>query len=164
MKGIFLLLTSLVLASSLSLSSCSARDYSDTVRCSELAETAKNCARSEGGYAVYGSDHIKYSFKNTDMHDDCCIIYSIDRNDINEIGIFHARTAEGAEALAELAQDYLTDMQQNQRTFIESYAPQEITKLDGARIYVLGNYVIYTILSAKDRDVVMQSIEDILQQ
>lgn len=164
MKRIILLFLSIILSASLFLYSCSARDYSDKVRCAELAQTAQDCAKAENGYAIYGSDHIKYSFKNTDMHDDCCIIYSIDTNDINEIGIFHAKSADSVEALAELAQDYLTDMKQNQRAFIESYAPEETPKLDGARIYVLGNYVIYTILSAKDRDKVMQSIEDLLLQ
>ena len=141
------------------LPSCAAREYKGSQTCAELAWGAASAIPSSKGYSAYGDDHIKYEFGNTELYNDCCIIYSNETEDVNEIGVFHMPDADSAKEFAKIAENYIFNMREDQRAFIESYAPNEVPKLDGARIYILGNYVVYTVLSAKDRDKVMESIE-----
>ena len=151
-----------LLSGALFLTSCRNRNYSDTVSCRTLSEAAMQVIPVQNGYAEFDTSHIRYNFENTTLHNDSCIIYSADTQDINEIGIFRVESTENIDGLVALAEDYISDMQKNQRAFIESYAPEETKKLDSARIYVLGNYVIYTILSPSDRDAAINKIEALL--
>ena len=49
---------------------------------------------------------------------------------------------------------YLEDQRVTQKAFIESYAPREVPKLEGAEARRYGHYVVYTILSAEDKKAV----------
>ena len=153
------LLCYLLLICAIPLSSCGNMDYSDNVRCSDIADSVKKVLSDGKEYERYGEEHIRYNFENTDLHDDACILYSADSTDINEIGILHASREETVEDLAKNTEKYLRDIKVNQRAFIESYAPNEITKLDSSRIYIFGNYIVYTILPSSERDAAIEEIE-----
>ena len=145
--------------------SCSEQKYSDTVSCQELGNATKSLLAKQNllEYELYDDMHIKYNFDATEIHDDSFIFYSAEVENIDEVGIFHTENKEHATAIASLAEKYISNMQKDQRAFIESYAPAEITKLDDARVYIMGNYVIYTILSPNDRNTVIKKIESLLR-
>ena len=145
--------------------SCDQLEYSDAASCQELGNQAKSLLEKQTrmDYELYDDMHIKYNFDATELHDDSFIFYSAEVENIDEVGIFHAGSKENATAIASLAEKYISDMQKNQRAFIESYAPAETAKLDDARVYILGNYVIYTILSPSDRSAVIDKIESLLR-
>jgi hypothetical protein len=146
-------------------SSCQKLEYSDSLSCQELGNQVKNLLGNQTllEYAVYDDMHIKYNFDATELHNDSFIFYSTDVENIDEVGIFHAESKERAAEMASLAEKYIADMQKNQRAFIESYAPAETAKLDDARVYIMGNYVIYTILSPNGRNAVIDKVESLLR-
>ncbi len=156
---VFLLLASL----SLSLFSCSdKKSYKDSVPCAEILDTACEQLPINLGYEDFGSEHIKYNFKDTAAFDDKAIRYSVLSEDINELGIFHARGENEKKELVSLAEDYLNDLRQNKASFISSYAKEELPKLQNAEVRSFGNYVAYAILSDKDRQVFFEEIEKAL--
>ena len=144
------------------LPSCTAKKYSDTVECSKLANAAIGEIPLDNGYAAFDQSHLKYNFANTDLCDDHAFFYSIETNDINEIGILRAKDSENVEELAGLARSYIAEIKENNRAFIQSYAPNEVNKLDNAKVYILGKYVIYTVLSPNDTELVIKKIESLL--
>ena len=159
MKSLFCVL---LLASAIFLSSCANKDYADDVKCANIIASVEEILPDTQEYEVFGEEHIKYNFENARAQDDACILYSADSTDINEIGIFHAPSEGLVASLAEDVENYLQNMRTDQRAFIESYAPNEISKLDGSRIYVFGNYVVYTILPTNERDAAIEEIEGLL--
>ncbi|MBQ9111977.1 MAG: DUF4358 domain-containing protein [Clostridia bacterium] len=152
-------LFSLALSAVLLLCSCSRKEYTDSVSCRELGDDMLSALSDGQEYTEYDSTHRQFYFEDTEDYDDCCIIYSLDTNDINEIGIFHARNAESAGEVAEDCREYVNDMKEDSRAFIASYAPAELPKLDNAEVRVWGNYVIYTILPTPIPDTVLRAIE-----
>ena len=103
-----------------------------------------------------------FYFEDSHEADDCRMVYSLDTNDINEIGIFHAPNKTEAQDIAEDCREYVEDMRQNSRAFIASYAPSELSKLDGAQVRIYGNYVIYTILPTELIESVFHEVERVL--
>lgn len=159
MKSLFCVL---LLASAIFLSSCANKDYADDVKCANIIASVEEILPDTQEYEVFGEEHIKYNFERTETKDDACILYSADSTDINEIGIFHAASESFVAELAEEVENYLQDMRTDQRAFIQSYAPNEISKLDGSRVYVFGNYVVYTILPPHERNDAIEEIEHLL--
>ena len=159
MKKIFAIIICL---SMLSLTACTQGDYSNAARCSDIADSVKLSLSDGQEYENYDSSHIKYNFEDTSLQDDACIFYSVDSSDINEVGIFHGAKEDDIDELTAIIENYLRDMRENQRAFIESYAPNEIPKLEDARVYIFGNYIVYTILPSDQRDAAIDEIEKIL--
>ena len=55
-------------------------------------------------------------------------------------------------------------MQEEQREFIASYAPHELSKLDAAKVKKFGNYVVYTVLPKDTTTTVMDEVERYLNK
>lgn len=161
MKRFFCVLLSAI---TVLLCACTQRSYSDDLGCANIISSVEKKLSDTQEYEVFGEKHIKYNFDDTEALDDACILYSTDSTDINEIGIFHAANPSYVAELADEVEDYLRDMRTEQRAFIESYAPNEISKLDGSRMYIFGNYVVYTILPTSERDVAIEEIEGLLSK
>lgn len=142
--------------------SCSkSNDYRDDLPCSEIARAVCDEADVDGGYSAYEKEHIAFLFENTNLYNDCCVMYSTEVTDINEIGVFHCENKDNAKSLAETVSEYLTDMQTEQKAFIESYAPRELPKLKSAEVREYGNYVIYLIMNDEDKE---DAIEEIVEK
>lgn len=141
------------------LTSCNAKKYSDDVSCYELCEYAIAAIDEGEDFSDYGKEYIKYFFENSELHDDFRIVYSTETDDIDELGIFHAPSADAAKEISAIAQNYISEMQNTQRAFIGSYAPEELPKLDNAEVRVFGNYVVYAIMEDDEKSEAFSAID-----
>ena len=146
----------------LCLFSCSQKSYRDDVSCTELTQRLIDEADIEGGYEAYTKENIDLLLDISDLYNDFSVIYSIDANDINEIGVFHSEGKKQAEELFKAVEKYVTDMQKNQIAFISSYAPHEVPKLKKATVKKYGHYVIYAIADDKTQEDFFDEVKDIL--
>ncbi|MBR3084619.1 MAG: DUF4358 domain-containing protein [Oscillospiraceae bacterium] len=81
---------------------------------------------------------------------------------IDEIGVFKAGSMSVAELKA-LVEDYLSQYAEKRWPMIELYNPTEQPKLTDAEITVLGDYVMYSILSDADRATAKAAFEAALK-
>ena len=143
---------------------CSAnKKYADDLGCAELYGRFADELDDGNRYLEFNSIHRDTYFPNKEAYDDCYLVYSADVNDINEIGIFHA-DGEYVADIFESCRAYVEDMRQNSRAFISSYAPDQLPRLDAARVERFGNYVAYLILPEGLIEEVIDEIEDILSE
>ena len=149
-----------VIIFSLLLSSCNTKKYSDDVGCYELCERALISIDEREEFSDYGKEYIKYFFEDSELHDDFRIVYSTETDDIDELGIFHAPSADAAKEISDTVKNYISEMQNTQRAFIGSYAPEELPKLDRAEVRVFGNYVVYAIMEEDEKSDVFSEIEE----
>ncbi len=138
--------------------------YADGVPCSGLTDAVIQALPSSSGYSAYGRDQIEFFFEDTKIPDDYSLIYSTASADIDEIGVFHAPDAASAAELQSIVQRYIDDMRLTQTSFIASYAPEELPKLENAEVKLFGNYVVYIILSDEDRNLAYSEIERVLKE
>lgn len=127
------------------LPSCEKDEYSDSLSCEELGDKIELVCADGLDYDEYDEEYLSFFFDDLSLCDDFCIIYSEATNDINEFGIFHSSNDENTEKTVKMAEDYIKDMQEGQRAFISSYAPEELPKLDSAEVRRFGRYVAYSI-------------------
>ena len=145
--------------------SCSkSNPYRDDIPCTELSKVICDEAEVSGGYSSYDSEHIAFLFEDTSLFDECSVIYSTEVNDINEAGVFHCQNKDSAKMLTESVSKYITEMQTNERAFIESYAPRQMPKLENAEVHQYGNYVIYLIMNDEDKEDTIEEIEKMLKK
>ena len=147
-----------------SLFSCSQKSYRDDLACKDVSSKLSDFASVNGGYEEYTTESIELLFEKSELYDDFSVIYSIEVNDINEIGIFHSSSEYQAKKLLKEVENYLIDMQENQRAFIASYAPREVPKLEKATARKYGNYVIYAILDEGAQESLFDTAQELLKK
>ena len=159
------LITAILTLSLLSSFGCRQKsNYRDDVSCSTItAEICEDLTR-EGTYLPFGEDHVRFSFEDTDRFADKSLVYSEASENIDEIGVFRAKSEEDIEVLRRLCEQYVTTLREDMRAFVESYAPREATKLDRAEVKVFGRYIVYTVLSDADRTEAYEEIEELLRK
>ena len=160
-KYVFL---TLILALFISLGGCSAKKYRDDVSCKTLVDSVSAKMPEELDFLELDESFREFYFEGAEEYDDCYIVYSSPSEDISEIGIFHAVSDQAAEKIEGVCYEYIVDLGQNSRAFIASYAPEELTKLDGAEVRRYGRYVVYTVLDASDAERVFESVENALSE
>ncbi len=139
------------------------KEYRNDVACETI--TAEICEElDENAFLPFGEDHVRFSFENTDRFSDKSLVYSTPSENIDEIGIFRGETQEDVDELRRLCEQYVTTLREDMRAFVESYAPREAIKLDRAEVRVFGHYVVYTVLSDKDRAEAYEKIEELLEK
>ena len=130
---------------------CSSKvSYRNDIPCHDISEAFIQSQNSSDGYSYYTEEEISFFLELPEYVSDFSVAYSTDVNDIDEMGIFHCTDEKSAEEFLGAASAYIKEQQATQKAFIESYAPREIPKLEGAEAHRYGNYVVYTILSAED--------------
>ncbi len=149
----------LVLATLLSACGKKEKTYADDIPCSELADTVEEQIPVDFGYETFGGEHLRYYFEDTKVHDDACLRYSVRSEEISEFGIFHTPDEASRIEIKRLCENYLATLREEKSTFIASYAPEEVPKLERAEVRSFGNYVAYAILSDDDRELFFETIE-----
>ena len=162
MKKTFCILC--VALATLSLVSCSRKGFKDGIACKDVGNSITDTLNDGKEYLEYDDIHRELYFEDSEHYDDYYLVYSSDTDDINEFGVFHAPNSEHAEDIYEECLDYVEDMKENSRSFIASYAPDEIPKLDSATVRRYGNYVVYTILPKEKANDIFSKIEESLQK
>ena len=156
--------TALILVFAVLFSSCAKKNYRDDISCAELADNAAKAAEDAGEYAKYDADFLKYNFADTNIPRDFAIAYTVETNNINEIGVFRAPDKNSVTQLKALVISYLDTMRSEKTAFIASYAPEEVPKLSDAEVKTFGKYVVYLILDKEDRDRAFAKIEEMLSK
>lgn len=161
MKKLFAIILALFLMAFLP--SCKKAGFEDSVSCAQLGEVMKATVIDGQEYIQHDQTHRDLYFDDEE-YDDSFSAYSANTSDISEFGIFHAPSEKAADELYDEIRDYVSDMQEEQRAFIASYAPEELTKLDAAKVKKFGNYVVYTVLPKDTANAVMGEIEKYLSK
>lgn len=136
--------------------------YLDTLRAEELASEAEDeLDRTEFRHADgnWLDDYITLPEGLSDYE----IRFATDGNNLNEFGIWHVKSDQIAPLEATL-RAYLAESLLRNRSFYDSYIPQEVPKLENAEVRVFGNYVCYAILSEEDKAIFFRTIEDELTE
>ncbi|MBE6707007.1 MAG: DUF4358 domain-containing protein [Ruminococcaceae bacterium] len=162
MKKIFAIIIALLLA--VFLPSCATASFADSSTCAELGELIEATVNDGQEYIPHDDTHRSLYFDDVEEYDDYFSAYSANTSDISEFGVFHAPNDEAAAELYDEVCDYVSDMQNEQRAFIASYAPDELSKLDAAKVKKFGNYVVYTVLDKDTANAVFKKIEVFLTQ
>lgn len=150
----------LVLCVLVTLGGCGSERYVQDVRCARIADAMEDAIGDEYGELEAG--YMEYYFRDADGYDDVCFRYSVDGEDIGELGVFCASDEESAEALLQLCRDYVDEIRRDSRAFVSSYAPYELEKLDGAEARRFGRYVIYAVLDAATAQRAFEEAERVL--
>lgn len=79
---------------------------------------------------------------------------------IDEYGVFQGKDAAQAAEIKKAVEDYI---QRYEDRWMPAYMPGERPKLDSAEIKVVGNYVMYAILSDDDKTAAFGAFEKALQ-
>ncbi len=138
--------------------------YRSDVSCQTITDAVCDRLGDEGGYLPFGDDHLRFFFADTDRYADKSLVYTARSENIDEIGVFRGESDEDVDTLRRLCEEYVTTLREENRAFIESYAPREAQKLDDATVRVYDRYVVYTVLSQSDRDAAFETIEELLQK
>ena len=159
MKKYIAILLSLIFC--ISFASCAQTKYDDSLSCSDIATALDEEFLGTEEYEAYEESDIKYMF-NSDDFDSCRILYSISSDDIGEIGVLHAKDAQGADKLLDEVNEYIEDIKEEKSDFLRNYLPEEFKKLDNARVKRFGNYVIYTVLEPEQSQRIFERAKEIL--
>ena len=131
-------------------------NYRDDIPCRDVSEAFIQSQSGSVEYSQYSREELSFFLDIPEYVTDLSAIYSTDVNDINETGIFRCTDETSAKEFFGTVSAYLEEQRVTQKAFIESYAPREVPKLEGAEVRRYGNYVVYTILSAEDKKAVWE--------
>ncbi len=138
--------------------------YRRDVSCQALTDAVCDRLGDEGGYLPFGDEHLRFFFDDTDDYTDKSLVYTVRSENIDELGVFLAESDEDVDELRRLCEEYLAALREENRAFIESYAPREAQKLDLATVRVYDRYVVYAVLSQDDLDTAFATVEELLRQ
>ena len=138
---------------------CGRDKYSKIVSCDEILDACEAQTSNTSEYESFGSEYINAYF-DASLFEDCDIRYSLPGDDVNEIGVFRADNKNDAKKLYDLVQQYLDELKEDKRAFVESYAPMEAKKLDNAKVKRFGNYVAYAILSDAEQENFFEAVKN----
>ena len=160
-----LIFTLTVIISILSFFSCSSKnDYRDDVLCEEITDAIKEELSTQGGYAFFEEEQIKFIFDDISLANEYSVIYSLLSQNIDEFGVFRADSEKDARELADECREYIEEKYEDENAFIASYAPEELPKLKDAEVKVFGNYAVFAILSENDRAALFERVGEMLKK
>ena len=156
MKRTLYSLVALLLLASLLPSCKSVRQYRDDLSVRELCDLQ---GTREDGYLIDSTDFLEDYLTLPDDVTEYAVLYKKETNCLDEIGIFRV-AGDNAEHLADLIRtDYLMKSYEKNRTFYDSYMPEETPKLANAEVRVFGSYTVYAILSEHDKRELFDALE-----
>lgn len=161
MKKALVFIIALMLA--IFLPSCKKEEFKDSASCEQIGKAIEATLGDGQEYLRHDEAHRDLYF-DKDEYDDFYSAYSASTTDISEFGVLHAPDARTADELYDEACDYVSDMKEDERAFIASYAPDELTRLDAARVKRFGNYVVYTVLDKDTANEVLKKVEELVLQ
>ncbi len=160
MKRIMLVVLALLC---LTLCACTPKNqYANNVTPSDLADKSVAAIGVSEDYMSADADHYDFYFGESEAYAkvvDCTIMFSRAETDVNEFGVFRAKTESDTTAVCEMVQAYLDDQTANLRSFAANYSPDDMAKIDNAGIEVYGCYVVYYILGAEDETTALNALK-----
>ena len=81
---------------------------------------------------------------------------------VSEIGVFRIREDADAEGVLSMVTSYVEAQKLRLPPLLEMYNPDELPRVENARVEQFGRYVVYTILSESDTAAVRRGVADAL--
>ncbi len=157
---ILVIALALVIGVVIAIAVASGNNYTDTYSSPEIYENVKDSFVTEGGTKVLDDDVIlEFTDKDIDYLVDYIVIKANNAKNINEIGIFKLKDGKAAE-FKKIVTQYLEGIQQKYRAM--DYFPEEVEKIDCAKVEVYGNYVIYSFLNENDTEAFYRAVENLI--
>ncbi len=158
-KTVLLILCAVMLLGALT--ACGGASVKDNVACADLATAVESGAGGSIDMIDAPDSYIAGTMKmsSSDYADKVVKINSRGIN-VDEYGIFKGADKKQTESIKAALEAYI---QLRKDIWIADYMPEEYPKLDNSEIKVVGNYVMYTILSNEARDTAVKSFEDALK-
>lgn len=66
---------------------------------------------------------------------------------VDEFGVFHVKDSKRVSKVEDIVKSYIATQQLRLPSILDMYNPDEIPKVENAKVLVCGNYVLYTILN-----------------
>ncbi len=140
----------------------SSSSYLDTFSTTEIYDRVDDSFTTVGGTRTLDDDVIlEFTDKDLPYLIDYTVVKAKNAKNINEIGIFKVQDGK-AKDLKNIIQKYVEDKQQLYRSM--DYFPEEVEKIDFAKVSVMGNYVVYSFLNEKDTEAFYSAIEELIKK
>lgn len=139
------------------------KEIKDDVKATDLSKTAKEAIPIKDGYAsITDADYLEFNFEGLPTAKEYDIFITTNPTaNINEVGIFHFANADEAAKAESIVAQYIKTKSDAWKS-AANYTPEENPKMESATYKVIGNYVVYTILTEKDSASVMSAVENAL--
>ena len=107
-----------------------------------------------------GPGKLKYELKLEESLISDCFICNTGGNSCFEYGVFNASSAEKALSVKQAIDNYITACKNDSLAL--SYTPEDLKILEKAKCVIIGNYVVYTILSENLSEQIITRVTDML--
>ena len=159
--GFITILLSLLLL----LMGCKKVTYKNDVPSSGIVAAIREQIPVPSGYEVYDEDFLAFYLPEAvSLVSESEVIYAVAPDDYTEIGVLRARSSDGVEALASAVGAYLEDFRRTYQPQAEQYDPSEREKLKDASYRIYGDYVIYTVMTAKTQETCYGIVDGLLKR
>lgn len=134
----------------------------DDVAVSDIAASICQSLGKTDSLTQVDANYIK-GFMKTDPAEfgEYAMLINVYGVNIDEFGVFKAGESMSAEDIKTTVEAYL---QLRKDSWMDEYMPEEKPKLTSAEVKVLGNYVMYCILSDSDKTAAFAAFEDALSK
>lgn len=105
-------------------------------------------------------DYLRFNLDGTAGAAERLVRLSISGTSLDEYGIFRAASPEDTGALADACKAYL---QKRNDAWMHTYMVEEYPKLRDAEVKVIGQYVVYLILTEAEKEAVTAKITETLK-
>lgn len=150
----------LLLLAALALVACGGDSYRTDVPVADLQAAVEPLIEHASHLDTADDDYLRFNLPGTETAAEQLIRYPVSGTTLDEYGIFRAETADGTAALADACEAYL---QTRNDAWLGLYLVEEYPKLRDAEVKVIGNYVVYLILSEDEKAAVTEKIEETLK-
>ena len=159
-----LISTLLCLAFVLSLCACGGGEYKNDITPKDLADAIVGAIATSQDFTAPDSDFVDFNMEGaSELCTDYCVMLSNINININEFGVFRAKSEADAKRVAEICQSYI-DLKTESYTNGPQYLPEEYPKIQNAKVKVYGCYVVYTVLLDSDAKTVDSLINEKLSK
>lgn len=127
-----------------------------------ISEIIRKAAPTEFGYLDNTEYYMQYYFPSLSYVDDSCIVTCTESTNFNEFGVFHVKNPSDAKLCEKQLKSYLANAKERFKSGVV-YDINEYPKFENAKVTVVGQYVIYTILDTSQTKAAVNAVRQYLQ-
>ena len=144
------------------LTACGGDKVADDVVVSGIEARVDEAIGNDGSLVAMDAGYIQ-SYMKIDVSQYADYVVKVNSKGVNidEYGIFKGADAAQTKAIEQAVEDYFALRQAN---WMPEYMPEEFPKLEAGLYKVVGNYVIYAILSEDDAEAAFKAFEACLTE
>ena len=145
-----------------SLFSCnSTPNYANHISAASLGDAVQTAIGADEKYMTAQASDYSFYFNDDpalSLVNDSTMRFHPEVTNVNEFGIFRAADEQSAKQVEQMIAAYLEMQTADLRSFAQNYSPEDLSKIDAARVERVGVYVVYLILSPQDASAAMDAI------